>query len=58
MYDTKLVEVFNRTLNLLEVLAGFLLSKLLFFDNVIKELTARDILHNQEQLFGCLDNFK
>lgn len=46
--DAQLVQVLDRTLDLLEELARLLLGQLLLLDDVVEELAPRNILHDQE----------
>ena len=58
MNDTKLVKVLNPTDYLLEEPTRLNFFKFLFLDDVIKKLSAADVLHNQEQLLRSFDDLK
>ena len=51
-----LVDVFNTWNNLLVVFTGLLFLEIFRFPNLLKELVATAILHNQEQILVVLDN--
>lgn len=58
MHDPQLVKVLNSALDLLEKLTRLGLGQLLLVDDVLEELAAAHILHNQEELLRRLDYFK
>ena len=58
MHDPKLVQVLNRTLDLLEKLASLRLRQLLLVHDVLEQLAAADVLHDQKELLRRLYNFK
>lgn len=58
MHDAELVQVFNTTNYLLEKPTCFHFLELLLLNDIVKELTTADVLHDQKQLLGCLDDFK
>lgn len=58
MHDAQLVQVLNRALDLLEVLAGFLLRELLLLDDVVEEFAPRHVLHDEEKLVGRFDDLE
>lgn len=58
VHDAEFMEVLHAADDLLKKLAGLRLLQLLLFHDVVKELAARDELHDEEELFGCLDDLK
>ena len=52
------MDVFDPSDNLLEELASLGLLQFLLLDDVVKKLTSADKLHDQEELFRGLDDFK
>ena len=58
MHNSKLVEILNATDDLLEELASLGLLQFLLLDDVVEKLTSADKLHDQEELFRGLDDFK
>ena len=57
MADTQFVDVVHTSYQLLEVLGSSLLFQLLILDNHVKELASAGELHDQVQVFLCLDDF-
>ena len=57
MNDAKFMDVLNSRYYLLEKSAGFLIVNSRAFHDVIKELAAVRVLHDEEQLLRRLDNF-
>ena len=51
------MKVLYRRLYLLEEFTGFHFWQGLFFNYVVEEFATRDILHDEEQLLGCFDDF-
>ena len=58
MHNSKLMQVLYTADDLLEELACFLLIKLRLLDYVVEELSTADILHDEEQLLGGLNDLK
>lgn len=58
MYNTQLMQVLNTTDDLLHKGTCFLLFELLLLNDIVKKLSATDVLHDQEQLLGRLNDFK
>lgn len=58
MNDSKLMQVLNSTNDLLEEPTSFRFLQLLLLHNVIKQLTSADVLHYQEELLWCFNNFE
>ena len=56
MNHSKFMKIFNASNDLLEECTCFWLFKFFLFDDVLKQLPLTDILHDQEQLFGCFDD--
>jgi hypothetical protein len=56
MADLQLVQVLDAGENLLQEASGLLLPDPLVGNNMVKELAATRILHNQEELFFGLNN--
>ena len=57
MADFVGVQIFDSSKNLVEKAAGFPVLEPFLLHNMVKELTTRSVLHDQEQLFGCFNNF-
>ena len=57
MTDFDLVQVLDSCQYLVEEAASLRVLQAPFLDNIVEELTARGILHNQEQLLACLNDF-
>ena len=58
VHNTKFVQIFDATDDLLEKLASFDLFQPLLFHNIVEKFAPRHILRNEEQLFGGFDNLK
>ena len=58
MADATTMNIFYATDYLLEELAGFGFFKFLLLDDVVEKLAAADELHDEKELFRCLNNFK
>jgi hypothetical protein len=56
--DAQLMQVLNAAYDLLEETASFNFLELLFLNDVVKKFSSADILHDQKELLGCLDNFE
>ena len=52
------MKVFNPANNLLEEFACLLLLQFLLLHDIVEQLTAADVLHDEKELLGCFDNLK
>lgn len=57
MNNVEFVHVLNTFDELPEEFAGFAFFESFFLDDLLKEFTLRDELHDEEELFGGFDNF-
>ena len=57
MTDFDLVQILDSCQNLVEEAASLRVLQAPFLDNVVEEFTTRGVLHNQEKLLACLDDF-
>ena len=58
MHNVEFVQVLNTSYDLVQELAGLRLFDPLVLHNVVKELSAAGILHDQVQLLWSLDDLK
>ena len=58
MHDAQFMKVFNPANNLLEEFACLLLLQFLLLHDVVEQLAAADVLHDEKELLGCFDNLK
>ena len=56
MDDVQLVDILDASVDLLEKLACLVFLQTSVRNNVVKELTAARVLHDQVELLGCLDD--
>ncbi len=54
MDDIELMQIGDSTDYLLEISAGLILTNFILFNDIIKELSLLNVLHNQEQMPRCL----